>query len=76
MTNTETLITIVYALIGATGALSIVVFVGGFADYITKIGLPSVQRDRGVAIMEWGVRLVITAVFLILVLKLLQNWFA
>lgn len=68
------IITILYGLIGATGALSIVVFVWGLVEYLTKIGLPSDMRNRGISIMEWGVRLVVTAVFLIVALKLVQRW--
>ena len=74
MTESEMLITIVYGLIGATGALSIAVFAWGFTEYITKIGLPAKQRERGIGIMEWGVRLVVTAVFLIVALKFIQGW--
>lgn len=74
MSESEMIITIVYGLIGATGALSIIVFIWGFIEYITKIGLPADQRNSGIAIMEWGVRLVITAVFLIVALKFLQDW--
>ena len=76
MTESATIITILYALIGATGALSVVVFVWGFVEYATKIGLPSKQRDYGISIMEWGVRFIITAVFLIVVLKFLERWLA
>jgi hypothetical protein len=75
MSESEAVITIVYGLIGATGALAIVVFAWGFAEYITKIGLPGKMRDPGIGIMEWGVRLILTAVFLILVLKFLERWF-
>jgi len=74
MTESEMIVTILYGMIGATGALSIAIFVWGFIEYITKIGLPSKQRDRGIGIMEWGVRLVITAIFLIVALKYLQDW--
>lgn len=72
--SVDTLITIIYGMIGASGALAIVVFLWGFVEYITKIGLPSVQRDKGVGIMEWGVRLIVTAVFLILALQLVEKW--
>lgn len=74
MSEGEMLITIVYGMIGATGALSIAVFSWGFVEYITKIGLPADQRKPGIAIMEWGVRLVVTAVFLIVALKFIQGW--
>lgn len=70
----DTLITIIYGMIGASGALAIVVFLWGFVEYITKIGLPSVQRDKGVGIMEWGVRLIVTSVFLVLALQLVEKW--
>lgn len=76
MPESHMLVTVIYGLVGATGALAIVVFIWGFVEYITKIGLPAIQRDRGVSIMEWGVRLIITAIFLILVLKFLERWFA
>lgn len=70
------LITVVYGLIGGTGALAIVVFCWGFAEYITKIGLPSEQRDDGIEIMQWGVRLILTVIVLIVALKLLEGWLA
>lgn len=76
MTEAATLITVLYALVGACGAISIVVFAWGFAEYITKIGLPAAQRDKGIEIMEWGVRFSITTVFVILVLKIVERWLA
>lgn len=75
MTGSETLITILYALVGATGALSIVIFIWGFIEYLTKIGLPDKMRDPGINIMEWGVRFILTSVFLIAALKLFERWF-
>jgi ABC-type sulfate transport system permease component len=76
MVDGALIITIVYALIGATGALSVVVFVAGFSQYITKIGLPSAMRDPGVSGMEWSIRLILTAIVLIVVLRYLESWLA
>lgn len=74
MTEGEAFVTILYALVGASGALSIVLFGWGLALYFSKFGLPAAMRDPGIAVMEWGVRLAITAVFLIVVLKLVEKW--
>lgn len=74
MAESEMLITITYGLIGATGALAVAIFAWGFVEYITKIGLPSMQRDGGIAIMQWGVRLIITAICIIFALRYLERW--
>ena len=74
MDNNEIITAILYGLIGESGGLSAVVFVWGMVEYATKIGLPSVQRDRGVRVMEWGVGLLLTAVILAALLKLLVRW--
>lgn len=71
----NSMVTVLYGLIGISGALSVVLFIWGFIEYITRIGLPAVRRDKGVHIMEWGVGMVITGIVLIGVLKLVQRWF-
>lgn len=76
MGEKEALITILYGLVGVTGALAVAIFAWGFIEYITKIGLPADQRNHGVAIMEWGVRFIVTAIFVILALKFFEGWFA
>lgn len=68
------IILIIYGLIGITGALSMLVFAWGFIEYITRIGLPSERRNKGVHIMEWAVGLVITSIVLIGILNLVQRW--
>ncbi len=70
MSTTESIITLVYALIGISGALSIVVFVWGFTIYISRLGTE--RRIEGIRIMEWGVGLAITSIALIGVLRLLE----
>lgn len=66
-------VTVMYGLIGFTGAASIVVFVWGFVTYIARIG--TVRREDGIDIMEWSVGLAITAIVLIGLLRLIQHWF-
>ena len=43
---------ILYALIGAFGAASVVVFIGGLIVYLTRLGTE--RREEGIHIMEWG----------------------
>ena len=75
MTESSTIVTLIYALIGLSGALSLAVFAGGFIMYLVKLGLPDKQRDPGIQVMEWGVALAITAIFLVGALKVLHDWF-
>lgn len=62
-------IILLYAMIGISGALSVVVFVWGFVTYISRLGTD--RRVAGIRIMEWGVGLVMTSIFLIGVLSFL-----
>lgn len=73
MSTTETAILLIYALIGVSGALSIVVFVWGFIVYIIRLGTE--RRVEGIRIMEWGVSLIFTAIILIGVMRFLEHWF-
>ncbi len=61
---------LLYAMIGISGALSLVIFVWGFAVYISRLGTD--RRVAGIRIMEWGVGLVMTSIFLIGVLRFLS----
>lgn len=61
---------LLYAMIGISGALSLAVFVWGFAVYISRLGTD--RRVEGIRIMEWGVGLVMTSIFLIGILRLFQ----
>ena len=70
MDTQETFIILTYALIGISGALSIIVFVWGFATYISRLGTD--RRIAGIRIMEWGVGLVTASIVLIGILHLLQ----
>lgn len=63
---------IIYGLIGGTGALSIVIFLFGFATYIARLG--TVRREDGFENMQWGVALAITSIILIGVLNFLRAW--
>lgn len=74
MTESDAVILIIYGLIGSTGALSVAIFIWGFIEYITKIGLPADKRNRGIEILEWGVRFLITSIVLIGVLKVVSRW--
>lgn len=62
-------IILLYAMTGISGALSVVVFVWGFVTYISRLGTD--RRVAGIRIMEWGVGLVMTSIFLIGVLSFL-----
>ena len=73
MTVGYTFMTVLYGLIGISGALSIIVMVWGFLVYIFRLG--TVRREEGIHIMQWGVRLVITSVILIGVMRLVGRWF-
>ena len=72
MTASEILIVILYRLVGAIGALSVVVMVWGFITYIMRLG--QVRREEGIHLMEWGVGLMITALILIGILHLFERW--
>ena len=72
ITATDAVVLTVYGLIGATGALSILVMICGFIVYIIRLGTE--RRSEGIHIMEWGVALVITSIVLIAILHLLGNW--
>lgn len=61
---------LLYAMIGISGALSVVVFMWGFATYISRLGTD--RRIAGIRIMEWGVGLVMTSIFLIGLMRFLQ----
>ena len=69
----STLITVLYGLVGVTGALSAVLMIWGFVVYIMRLG--TVRRETGIEMMGWGVRFIITAVVLIGVLHLTERWF-
>lgn len=68
--DAQSITILVYAMIGITGALALVVFLWGFAIYISRLGTD--RRIAGIHIMEWGVGLLITSVVLIGVLRLLE----
>lgn len=70
MSTTETIVTLAYALVGISGALSLIVFIWGFVVYISRLGTE--RRVEGIWIMEWGVGLIITAILLIGVARLLE----
>lgn len=72
MNENSLIITILYGLVGVLGSLSVVVMVWGFVTYIARLGL--VRRDEGIDIMEWGVRLIVTAIVLVGILHLAQRW--
>ena len=74
MSGSSLIIAIVYGIVGGVGALSVFVMIWGFVTYIVRLG--TVRRDEGIKIMAWGVRLIITAIILIGVLRLLQHWFS
>ena len=66
-------VSVMYGLIGAMGALSIVVFGWGFVVYISRLG--TVRREGGIHIMQWSVRLMVTVLVLIGILNFTQSWF-
>ncbi len=74
MTEGDTIITILYGLIGLTGAGSLIIFAWGFAQYLARIGLPADRRNDAIRIMEWAVGFIITSVVLIALLKFIRPW--
>ena len=73
MSTTDTIVLLLYALIGISGALSAAVFTWGFIIYILRLGTE--RRIAGIRIMEWGVSLILTAIILIGAIRLLEHWF-
>lgn len=73
MEMTELFITVLYGLIGVTGALSVVVFVWGLSVYIARLGTE--RRTEGIDTMEWSVGLAVTVIVLIGFLRFVQNFF-
>ena len=70
MAETSTFVLILYALIGISGALSIIAFVRGFITYISRLGTE--RRDEGIKIMEWSIGFIITAIVLIGILRFFE----
>ncbi len=73
MEATPLFITVLYGLIGATGALSVVVFVWGISLYIARLGTE--RRADGIDMMEWSVGLGVTVIILIGLLRLVESHF-
>lgn len=74
MTEAYALISIVHGLIGATGALSVIVLIYGFSVYFARLG--TVRREEGIHIIITAIGLIIGVLFLIGILRLLERWFA
>ena len=57
---------ILYGLIGAFGALALIIGVWGFNVYITRLGTERrlESRDDGLEIMEWAVVIMVVVVLL------------
>lgn len=71
MSTAETFTLLVYALIGISGSLSIVVFVWGAGVYLSRLGTE--RRVAGIRIMEWGIAFVFTSILLIALLRWLES---
>jgi hypothetical protein len=74
MGATDTLSLLLYAVIGISGALALVVFVWGIIVYAARLGTE--RRVQGIRIMEWGVALILTSVLLIGALRFTENLFS
>ncbi|MFZ2886872.1 MAG: hypothetical protein WA021_03575 [Minisyncoccia bacterium] len=74
MSTIDTFVILLHALIGVSGALSVLVFLWGFCVYIARLGTE--RRVHGIRIMEWGVSLIFTSIILIGVMRLGQHLFA
>lgn len=72
MEETSTIVVAMYGLIGATGAVSLLIYVWGFAVYISRLG--TVRRDEGINIMIWASGFAIATIVLIGILNFLENW--
>lgn len=59
-------IVILYGLIGAFGAVAVIVGMWGFTVYITRLGTERrvETRDEGLEIMEWAVVIMVVVVLL------------
>jgi hypothetical protein len=72
MEETSTIVIALYGLIGATGALSLLVYAWGFATYISRLG--TVRREEGIETMRLSVGLAIAMIVLIGILRFVENW--
>ena len=61
---------ILYAIIGALGGFSVVIFVSGFILYIVRLGTE--RRAEGIFMMEWGVTSLFVAVVFIWLLRWIE----
>lgn len=59
-TNEVSFELIMYAAVGVLGAVSFVVFVAGFIQYLSRLGTE--RREDSIKIMEWGVSIMVMAV--------------
>lgn len=69
--TSETVVFLLYGLIGLFGAASVIVFLWGFILYLVRIGTE--RREEGIHIMEWAVGLIITVIVLIGILRYVQS---
>lgn len=60
-----------YGLIGAFAAVSVIVFVWGFTTYITRLGTERNKetREEGLHLMEWAVTIMVVVVILCGILR-------
>ena len=71
----ENTLIVLYSAIGVFGAASLVTFLAGAGTYFARMGLE--YRLDGIRVMEWGIRLIITTLFLIGLLRFLTlYWWA
>jgi len=62
---------LLYGLIGVAGAASVILFVGGFIVYVTRIGTTSniYKRELGINLMAWAVTTIVVTILLIGILR-------
>lgn len=73
MENTflDNLIILNHGLIGAVGALAILIFGWGLALYLARMGTE--HREEGIQIMQSSIGLLLTSVVLIWILRFLES---
>ncbi len=63
-------------LVGLLLVASLLLFLGGFAMYLIRLGTWPTYRDTAITLMEWGVSILFTLIVLLIVQQfLLRNLF-
>lgn len=68
----DNVIVLVHALIGAVGAIALLVFAWGLGTYWARLGTE--RREHGIHNMQFGIGLLFTSIILIWILRFLESF--